>query len=244
MALGGALVQRNWAAVVYPWLVKHGWVDAVARFLETVSKPLNPYVVWKMDAVKCPINSYEWYFITMMTSLLLYWAVSALTHKENFNLERMLHRGKYALDEKREITSAWSWKNVYNKLIGITPEYSRTDKVIAWSFFIFTFIYQFAILFLLVLVWNQFSPWPMKWWSNYFYITNIVVPGLIGIITTFWFGIGGIKNLIEMFKTLETRVVNHLDNGTVDGNMSLADKAELEAIDAESGKNADDDPQK
>ena len=54
-----------------------------------------------MDAVKCPINSYEWYFITMVTTLILYCVCSLLTCKEPYNLDRMLHRGKYAIDGKR-----------------------------------------------------------------------------------------------------------------------------------------------
>ena len=224
-------IDRCWASHLYPFLQRHDMVDSVGNVLKTLSDPL-PYIKWEMNPLRCPINSYEFYFITMIITLVLYIAVSYATCKEPFNLDRMLHRGKYNLDGDNKETVKFSWKGIFKQIIGINKEYTVGDKVIAWSFFIFTFVYQFAILFLLVLIWNQISPWPMKWWSDYFYITHIVIPGAIGIITTLWFGWGGIKDLIEMFKTLEKRVVNHLDNGIVDGNMSLADKAELEAVDA------------
>ena len=233
MALGGALVQRNWADVVYPWLEKIGGVNAVGNFLEAVSKPFNPYIVWQMDAVKCPINSYEWYFITMVTSLLLYWVVSLVTFKENYNLERMLHRGRYSLDEKREITSVWTRRNLYNKLIGITPEYSKGDKVIAWCYFGYSIIYKFGFAFLLPIFWNLYQPWPVAYWGIYFLVVFLLVPGSMAVFTTFWSGICGFSDLRRMFRDLNERIINPLDDGRVEGNMSLADKVQLEAVDKE-----------
>ena len=52
-------------------------------------------------------------------------------------------------------------------------------------------------------------------------------------ITAVWFGIGGVIDLRRMFIDLETRTINVLDDGRVEGNMSLADKAQLEAVDKE-----------
>ena len=49
-------------------------------------------------------------------------------------------------------------------------------------------------------------------------------------ITAVWFGIGGAIDLRRMFRDLATREINELDDGRVEGNMSLADKAQLEAI--------------
>ena len=236
MASAGVLIQRNWADYVYPWLAGNDLADSVGIFLETVSKPFNPIVVWKMDAVKCPINSYEWYFITMIVSLILYIGFSRLSMKEPFNLDRMLHRGKYALDGERKITSRWTWRNLYNKLIGITPEYSFWDKVIAWSYFGYSMVYRFFGSFVVVLIWNLFDPWPLKWWGYYFLVVFLIVPGIMAAFTGVWFGICGTLDLRSMFRALETRITNPLDNGRVEGNMSLADKAQLEAVDRNSGK--------
>ena len=53
------------------------------------------------------------------------------------------------------------------------------------------------------------------------------------MIVTFWFGIGSVIDMRQLFRDLKTRKINFLDNGQVEGNMSLADKAELEALDAD-----------
>ena len=234
MALGGMFVQRNWADIVYPWLRDSNYLEGVTRALTALSSPFAPYVDWsEVVQERCPINSYEWYFLTMLTSLLLYVVISLLTCKEPFNLDRMLHRGKYSLDGERQIKSAWTWKNVFDKLIGITPEYTKADKFVAWSYFVYSFIYRFGLTFLLVVIWNAITPWTIELWSWYFLITILIVPGAMAAVTAIWFGIGGIIDLRQMFIDLEKRTINLLDDGRVEGNMSLADKAQLEAIDKE-----------
>ena len=236
MAVTGVVVQRNWADFVYPWLESNGLIAVTGNVLEMLSRPLNPLVVWKMDAVKCPINSYEWYFITMAVSLALYFLFSWISHKEPFNLERMLHRGKYAIDGERLITSRWTWQNLYNKLIGITPEYTFWDKVIAWAYFFYSMVFRFFITFVFVVVWNIFDPWPLEWWGYYFLIVFLIVPGILTAITAVWFSICGVIDLRAMFRDLASRVANPLDDGRVEGNMSLADKAQLEALEQKPDK--------
>ena len=228
---GGMLVKRNWADYVYPWLKNLHWDQPVANFLEGVSRPFNPYIKWHMTPVDFPINSYEITFIAICVSITLYIVVSKLTCKEPFNLERMLHRGKYALDGEVKTQMKWTLRNVFAKLIGITPAYSKGDKAIAYVLFFYSIIYRFFLMFIAVLIWNAISPWPVKSWSIYFFISLLLIPCIIAAITAVWFGIGGFVNLIQLFRDLKQRVINPLDNGRVEGNMSLADKAQLEAAD-------------
>ena len=230
--MAGILIQRNWAKHIYPFLESHGWVDAVGDFLHKVSAPFNPIIVWEMNPLKCPVNSYEFYFMAMVVSIVVFLVVSCLTCRKPFNLERMLYRGKYAIDgESKPAAFKWSVKNVFSRLLGITPEYSKGDKVIAWSVFIYSIIYQFFISVVVVLIWNAFYTWPSKWWGYYFLITFLIVPAICAAITTVWFGIGATRDMFRLFKDLENRVDNPLDNGMVEGNISLVDKAKLEAVD-------------
>ncbi|HBP07783.1 MAG TPA: sodium:panthothenate symporter [Lentisphaeria bacterium] len=232
MAVGGVLIQRNWADTIYPFLDGNGLAVAVGNALETLSGPFQPWIVWKMDAVKCPVNSYEFYFLTMIVTFVLYCLVSYATCREPFNLDRMLHRGKYAIDGTKRFKLHWSPREFFANVIGITPEYTRGDRVIAWGLFGYSFVYSFCLAFLGVLLWNLFSPWPLEWWGHYFFVVQLAIPLVLAAVTTVWFGIGGVRDLFRLFRDLESRTaVNDLDNGVVEGHMSLADKAELESVD-------------
>ena len=233
LSFSSIFVQRNWADIVYPWLAKHNYVEPLGKFLEAVSAPLNPYVVWKMDAVKFPINAYELYILTMIITLLIYVGVSAATQRKPFNLDRMLHRGIYNTDGEKKEKMKWSWKNIGAKLIGITPEYSTSDRVIAWAVFIYSFGYKFILAFIIVVIWNQVTPWPIEWWGHYFFITTLLIPGIVAFISTFWFGIGGVMDMYRLFRDLERRTVDPLDNGAVEGNVSLSDKAKFSEAEAQ-----------
>ena len=222
-ALAAIFIQRGWAKVVYPFLDNHGWVDSVSWFLTKVSGPLNPYIVWEMNPVKCPINSMEFYFMAMVIGTIGYIAGSLLAKSKPYNLDRLLHRGKYNIDGYEEVRSAWTLKSAFGKIIGITPDYTRGDRFIAWGMFVYTFIYNFGFVFLLTLVWNNISPWPIQWWSTYYFIIYLVITPIIGVIATIWFTWGGIKDIRQLFKDLAKRIDNPLDDGRVEGHVSLAE---------------------
>ena len=217
-SLAGWLISQNWANHVYPWLDRKGWVPALSRFFDSASAPFHPYVVWKMDATRFPINAYERLFIALLISIVCYVVVSLISYRRPFNLEKMLHRGEYADDKSRTVSYAWSLKTVFSKLIGITPEYSRGDRIIARGVFTYTFIYRFVVCFLLVLLLNLISPWKPAAWSVYYLITLIIVPSIVGIVSTFWFSIGGIIDLRRMFRDLAARKRDFTDDGRVDKN--------------------------
>lgn len=226
----GITIQRNWADYVYPWMENKGITVAIGEILSAISAPLNPYVVWTMNPYKCPINAVELSFIAMLFSIIIYFVVSLITCRHPFNLDRMLHRGKYNTDGTVENVFPWTWKNVFSKLIGITNEYTKSDKAIAWSVFIYTFGVRFCIFFLFVVGWNAFYKWPDKWWGNFYLFKAMIIPGIIAIISTFWFLIGGIIDLRKMFRDLKNRTIDDLDNGVVCGHVSLSDKKVFDQI--------------
>ena len=234
------LVQRNWADVVYPAIAKAGLVDVFDRALRTLSSPFAPWIEWKMDAVKCPVNTIEYVFFLEIATFLIYVIVSKLTCRKPFDLDAMLHRGeagdmRQATDDKRgdvsnvevprgvsPVACRMSRKPLrlcaaaLKKLVGITPEYSRGDRLIAWGVFFYSFVFSFGICFLAVAAWNVFSPWPVSWWSRYFVVTSFVVPAIVAAVSTVWFGVGGVLGLRQLFRDLAARKqIDETDDGRV-----------------------------
>ena len=250
ISAGGILLQRSWAEHVYPFLVSSGWDHTVDTAFRSVTAHCSPIIVWRMDSVKFPINSVEITFIAIVCGVLAYVIGSLATYKKPYNLERMLHRGVYSIDGVKPVGkqgTRWSWKTVIDKLLGITPEFTRGDKILTWSVFLYTFIYQIGICFIGVLIWNLISPWPARWWSHYFYVTSLLVAGGIGVISTVWFLIGGIIDTKQLMKDLQARIDNPLDDGRVKGHVSLMDAVVLgDAAKDDDAKDADvktEDPQ-
>jgi hypothetical protein len=56
-----------------------------------------------------------------------------------------------------------------------------------------------------------------------------VVGITVGSVSTVWFMIGGMVDIRRLFKDLSMRVDNPLDDGWVEGHVSLADKASSES---------------
>ncbi len=195
LAVGGILLQQCWKTI-HPWLLQ--------------LFPNNQAIA--DSAAKFPINGQIMYFLAMVTSIALYVIVSLLTCKKDFNMERMLHRGKYAVADdkvKIEFEKRWSWSSI----IGIDEHFTKSDKVISTSVFSWSMLWW--IVFIVVTVWNLASPWPLSWWATYWHYYAIIIPLVIGIATTVWFLWGGIIDLHELYVNLKTYKSDATDDGTV-----------------------------
>ncbi len=212
-SLLGLILQRNWTRTIYPVLERIDAVESLDVFLRTVSSPFNPWIEWSMSPVKFPVNSFEIYFISMTLSIGGYVIGSCLTYKP-FNLDKLLRRGIYA-DSPEPPGEPRTLRNLFSRIIGITKEYTLGDKIIAWSVFGYSLVYQIGIVFLLVILWNAVSPWPESWWSANYFITILLIPGIVGIISTVWFLIGGVRDTWHLFIDLEKRVADPDDNGQI-----------------------------
>ena len=150
----------------------------------------------------------------MLTAISLYVIISLITCRKPFNMEKMLHRGIYA-DSETKPRIPWSFKSAFSKIIGIDANYTKGDKILAWSVFLWSFGYGFCLCFIGIIIWNAFYRWPAEWWAIKFRITAVLVPGLVAIVSTIWFTIGGSVDLYRLFKALASKKDDFSDDGRV-----------------------------
>jgi len=151
-------------------------------------------------------------FINAMCCIAVYIIVSLLTYRKAFNLDRMLHRGAYAMEEDIAHGNVPRGPRFY-RWLGINESFTRSDRIIYLSSVAWTLL--LGVVFFAGTFWN--------WWSGgiadsawlTFWAVVIILALVMGVVFTIWFVIGGIMNVKEMFHLLATRVRDAADDGVV-----------------------------
>ena len=176
--------------------------------------------------VKFPVTLQVVMFIAMMLGAVVYVLVSLATGglKRQFNLERMLHRGQYAIEGH---TLPVEHKNRLLRLVGITDEFSRGDRILAVS--VVCWNLGWIALFCVVTAINVIQPLSNQWWAGFWKVFMWSYLA-IGVPVTVWFTVGGIMDIRGLYRTLETSVRDHTDDGRV-----AVEPVPKEAVEAAAG---------
>ncbi len=157
-----------------------------------------------------PINGQYFWAMAMGLSLLVYILVSLLGKRNEFNMDKMLHRGKYAIKEETIIVSEVPLKGW--RMLGIGKEFTKGDKIIYIISYVWTFIWVAIFIIGTVLnLTNDVSDLAWMTFWRYYVIINLIVSFVIII----WFTFGGLSDFKDMMNRLKNMVRDHLDNGTV-----------------------------
>lgn len=167
-----------------------------------------------------PVDGQVLGLIATLCAIGVYVGVSYLTCREDFNMDRMLHRGIYNL--KGEHQEKIGLRTRWQAFLGIDSEFTFGDK--CFSVLLFVWSMFWFLVFIIGTVWNLSNPWPLSWWSRYYHVTGIILPLVIGVITTVWFTWGGIRDLRRMFVKLATAEVNEKDDGIVVNHHNLEEE--------------------
>lgn len=168
-----------------------------------------------------PLNGLQIGFCASLLAVLAYVIVSLLTCREDFDLERMLHRGVHARADDTIPLAAASRTSRWARLIGFDENFTRGDRWAAGG--IFAWAMLFAGIVIGGTIWNLIAPWPESVWSGYWRITQIGAPIVVALVTGVWFTWGAVRDLRALFARLRAAAANPLDNGRVEAHRNLDD---------------------
>lgn len=194
------LAQQFWPAVnhLLIWLLGPG---AAANYLAA-----HP------DRV--PLNGMQLTMVSIVGAFAAYAVVSLFTCREPFDMDRMLHRGRYRVAGEEGPVAPLRKGFAWGKVLGINEYFTRGDKIIATTTFGWTMFW--AAVALAILLWNVLvKHFTSDQWFEYYYFTAIVIPLALSLVTTVWFTIGGSVDLIKLVRSLRTAKQDDSDDGTV-----------------------------
>ena len=149
-------------------------------------------------------------FITMIICSTVYVVVSLLGRK-TVDMDRMLHRGKYAVADDMATVDDKPVRG-FRALIAMGNEFTRWDKVI----YIASLVWSLSLcaVFVTGVIYNLAFDVKNESWIKFWWI-YIVIHFVLAVITTIWFIIGGLRDYRDMFRLLRARKDDELDDGRV-----------------------------
>jgi len=201
--IGGLYWKRGTTAGAYAAVITGAVLGILGLIL--------PKVYESHYGVKFPVNN-QWLMLAgMVMGSVVYVVVSLLTGgaRRVFDLDRVLHRGRYAIEGA---PLPVEHPNRWVRLVGITDEFSRGDRVLATS--VVCWNLAWIVLFAVVTAINIVNPLSTAWWAG-FWQAFMWIYLAIGVPVTVWFTVGGITDIKLLYRALETSVRDHTDDGRV-----------------------------
>jgi len=221
-AITGAIFTGGSGAVIIGGLYwKRGTTGAAWSALITGSVVAVGGIIIKQIDPEFFINGQQFWGLAMLSSSVVYIAVSLLGGRREFNMDRMLHRGKYTIKEETKVIDEVPVKGL--RMLGMGKEFTRGDKIIYVGAYTWTFLW--TVVFVIGTYFNLTSEVSDEAWMSFwrtFILINIGVSAFIIL----WFAVGGLRDLKDMLHRLNTMVRDHRDDGFVVGGRSLNEAEE------------------
>ncbi|WP_309400796.1 sodium:solute symporter family protein [Cerasicoccus maritimus] len=169
-----------------------------------------------------PLNGMQVSFFASISAMITYVVVSIITCKEKFDMDRMLHRGKYQRWPATGRGESENRQNSYGalaKILNFNEHFTKSDKFITIGLFSWSMLWFST--FIIGSIWNIINPWPMEWWQQFWRIAAVAIPVFVSLVTAIWFTWGGTRDILRLFDRLKGETINELDDGTVIGNRNL-----------------------
>jgi solute:Na+ symporter, SSS family len=166
-----------------------------------------------------PFNGVLIGFYASLVAIAAYLAVSLLTCRRDFDMDRLLHRGNHAVKSEQQFEPESGRCVTWGKLIGFDEHFTLGDKLLAGGLFGWSVL--FFLIFVIGTIWNLIAPWPVSVWSSFWYVVMIGLPIFFSVVTAIWFTWGGLLDIREFFRRLKSERVDAMDNGMVENHQNI-----------------------
>lgn len=157
-----------------------------------------------------PLNGQVMTAISMGGAVLAYVLGSLLSRQTPPDLDKLLHRGEWRVDEDHERVESLPTRGW--RMLGMGKEFSRGDRVIYLA--TYTWILGWFAVFVVGTVWNLTSPVDDGWWQG-FWKVFVGMHAVLAVVVTAWLGLGGLRDVKAMLIRLRTMGQSTEDDGFI-----------------------------
>jgi len=149
-------------------------------------------------------------FWAIVAAILSYVGVSLLGPRREFNLDKLLHRGAYAVEEDQV---AEREQPTFLEKLGFTREFSGRDKWVTWITISWPLVW--TLIFAVGTAYCLIYPVSARAWLEYWRVWTWIIFGVAAVVVV-WFAIGGFLDLRRMFRRLRDYEADERDDGRVE----------------------------
>ncbi|MBN1998222.1 sodium:solute symporter [candidate division KSB1 bacterium] len=157
-----------------------------------------------------PINGQWFWLLSIIGASLIYVIVSLLDRKNDIDMDKLLHRGKYAIEGEMKVINSVPAKGW--KVLGMGKEFTKGDKFIYIVSYVW--IFGWTLVFIIGTIYGLSRDVPDSRWLSYWKY-YVIIYALVSAVVVVWFTIGGMVDMKSMFKQLTVMKRDVADDGFV-----------------------------
>ncbi len=211
--VGGLYWRRGTTGAAWAAMIVGSVLAVGVNVVQQIDEKLMPHLVNDCLGLNIQVDGQRMFAFAMVAAIVTYVLVSLTSKRPEVNMDRILHRGLYAVEEDKR-------RGADNAAFGLRSlrmgrDFSRWDRVIHVTFIVW--VSAWTATFLIgtaygLLVDVSTSRWLTFW--KYYMLASFVM----GAITVVWLLIGGLRDLKDMFRQLGAADRDDSDDGIVHGN--------------------------
>ncbi len=189
---------------------KHGTTPAAwAAMITGMTQSLAGIIVKQVDKT-FPLTGQEITFWTIVSAVTVYVLVSLLGPRKVFNMDRLLHRGQYAV--AGETTTSYGDARTWLEKLGFSRDFTGTDRIVTYITLGWPLVW--TLIFLAGTVYNLVVDVPADSWLSFWHGWTWFILAC-SVVVTIWFTVGGVRDLTFLIRSLRTGAKDPLDDGRV-----------------------------